>query len=42
MYLLHSYILEVREPKKILLGSYAEALCVLTGAVLFALVWITT
>lgn len=39
---MHSYVLKVREVKRILLGSYEEALCVVTGAVLFAPLWITT
>lgn len=37
-----SYIPKVREPKRTLLGSYAEALCVLTGTVLFVLFWDAT
>lgn len=42
MYLHEIYVLKGREPKRTLLGSYAEALCVLTGMALFVLFWDTT
>lgn len=39
---MESYILKVRELKRTSLGRYAEALCVVTGTVLFVPLWDTT